>query len=218
MQFLNSFKLFEFLYSLELLEDSPLWWWPNAGSFEVVVGAILTQNTKWENVEKSLQNLYQAQILSKDDNQSLQNLAQIDSVLFSKLIISSGFANQKSIRLKKLCQNILQDFGEFDNFVEYVTSEWLIMQKGIGFETRDAILNYACLKEVMVVDKYSYKLLLKYGYEIEDYHELQEWFTSGVIANFDKILELYAKEISLAQVYARFHGKIVEFAKRGFKA
>ena len=214
----DSFELFKFLHSLNLLCNSPSWWWPNCGDFEVVLGAILTQNTRWENVEKSLQNLYKHQVLlPKDDDYNLQSIANCNPSILSSLIASSGFANQKSARLVKLALNILSDFGDYQTFVQEVDASWLLSQKGIGKESRDCILNYACKREVMVVDKYSYKLLCLYGYELQDYDEIQEWFVAGIENHLDKISALYLEQVSLAQIYARFHGKVVEKAKRGFK-
>lgn len=218
MKFSTSFELFSFLYSLDLLRDSPSWWWPNCGEFEVIIGAILTQNTRWENVQKSFQNLYNHQIIfAHQDQNNLLSIAQSDLSMLSALIAPSGFANQKSQRLKKLAQNILHSFGDYQTFLQEVDQDWLIAQKGIGEESRDAILNYACKRDVMVVDKYTYKLLCSCGYEMQDYGEIQEWLTSGIVKNLDKIAKLYSFEISLAQVYARFHGKIVEFSKRGLR-
>lgn len=218
MKFSNSFELFAFLHSLDLLRDFPSWWWPNCGEFEVIVGTILTQNTRWDNVQKSLQNLYTHSILfPHQDQKNLLSIAQSDLSILASLIAPSGFFNQKSQRLQKLAQNILDSFGDYQNFLQEVSQDWLIEQKGIGAESRDTILNYACKREVMVVDKYTYKLLCSCGYEMQEYHEIQDWLTDGIVQNLDKIAELYPFEISLAQVYARFHGKIVEFSKRGLK-
>lgn len=218
MRFSNSFELFAFLYSLDLLKDSPSWWWPNCGEFEVIIGAILTQNTRWENVQKSFQNLYTHQLIfPHQDQKNLLSIAQSDLSRLAYLIAPSGFANQKSQRLKKLAQNILHSFGDYQTFFQEVNQDWLIAQKGIGEESRDAILNYACQREVMVVDKYTYKLLCSCGYEMQDYCEIQDWLTDGIVQNLDKIAKFYSFEISLAQVYARFHGKIVEFSKRGLR-
>lgn len=209
----DSYDVLVALKKLDLLKDRSSWWWPNALSFEVVVGAILTQNTKWENVEKSLDSLKKHLILS-DDESSLKNIAQIQQDVLASHIVSSGFFNQKSARLIMLCRNILEDFGSFARFVEGVDREWLLSQKGVGKESADSILNYACAKEVMVVDKYTYKFLCALGVEIEDYDELQGWFENGVNANIKGVLELYDNKITLPQIYARFHAKIVEFSKK----
>lgn len=209
----DSYDVLIALKKLDLLKDRSSWWWPNALSFEVVVGAILTQNTKWENVEKSLNSLKVHSILS-DDESSLKNIAQIQQDVLASHIVPSGFFNQKSARLIMLCRNILEDFGSFGGFTEGVDREWLLSQKGVGKESADSILNYACAKEVMVVDKYTYKFLCALGVEIEDYDELQAWFENGLNANIKKTLELYENKITLAQIYARFHGKIVESSKK----
>lgn len=215
MKYQNSFELLSYLKSLNLLDQSPSWWWPNYGSFEVVVGSILTQNTRWENVEKSLQKLHNTGLLSGESERDLLSFTQCDSLLLSSLIASSGFANQKATRLILLSKNILQEFGSFEGFSQEVSGEWLLSQKGIGQESRDCILNYACLREVMVVDRYTQRLLSQIGYEIFEYQELQDWFMSGL--EWGDVYSLYEESMPLAQIYARYHGKIVEFSKRGLR-
>ena len=69
----------------------------------------------------------------------------------------------------------------------------------------------------MVVDKYTAKLLSRFGYEFDSYYDIQTWMVYGINENFDKIKSLYGYEISLNKVYTRFHGKIVEFMKRNPK-
>lgn len=212
----NSYDILTILKSLDLIQKSPSWWWPNAKSFEIVAGTILTQNTRWENVEKSIKSLKEYGILVKNDEESLVNFAHIDRNNLASHISSSGFLNQKSMRLILLSQNILNDFESFDNFIENVDRNWLLNQKGIGKESADSILNYACGRETMVVDKYTYNLLCILGLGIEEYDELQAWFERGIQENLKEVFALYEKDISLAQVYARFHGKIVEFSKKKF--
>jgi len=203
----NSYDLFVFLKNRNLLENSPLYWWPSYGGFETFVGAILTQNTKWENVEKSLSNLKKHEVLN------LEKIAEINMELFIKLITPSGFKNQKSKRLKQMCKNIIEDFGTFENFQENVTRDWLLEQIGIGPESADAILCYACKQEEFVVDSYANKLLQKFGYEFESYEDLKSWIEFGINENLDKISGFYEYEISLNHIYCRLHGKIVEFMK-----
>ncbi|MEO1927678.1 MAG: 3-methyladenine DNA glycosylase [Nautiliaceae bacterium] len=202
MEFSNSYELLIELEKKNLLKNSPKFWWPGFGTFEVVIGAILTQNTKWENVEKALKNL---------KGMELEDIACMDWGYLAELIKPVGFYNQKSKRLILLSKNILRDFGDFETFQSEVDREWLLNQKGVGFESADAILCYACKKEVMVVDAYTKRLLKKYGYEFENYDEMKEWCERGVEENWDKLSSLYEDNLNLC--YARFHGKIVEFIK-----
>ncbi|GHQ72989.1 3-methyladenine DNA glycosylase [Helicobacter pylori] len=211
---LDSFEILKALKSLDLLKNAPAWWWPNALKFEALLGVVLTQNTKFEAVLKSLENLKNAFILENDDETNLKKIAYAEFSKFAECVRPSGFYNQKAKRLINLSENILKDFQSFENFKQEATREWLLDQKGIGKESADAILCYVCAKEVMVVDKYSYLFLKKLGIEIEDYDELQNFFEKGVQENLNSALALYGNTISLAQLYARFHGKIVEFSKQ----
>ena len=139
--------------------------------FEVVVGAILTQNTKWEKVKISLANLKGSGILTLSDDTSLHNLAKIDSI--ENLIAPSGLYRQKSARIIALARAIVKDFGDFASFQQGVSRKWLLERKGIGFESADSILNYACGREIMVVDSYSARLLAGLGWEMESYEDVQ---------------------------------------------
>jgi len=203
----DSYDLFVFLKNKNLLDNSPEFWWPSYGTFETFIGAILTQNTKWTNVEKSLENLH------KHDLVSLEKIANVDLLLFTQLITPSGFKNQKSKRLKQLCQNIIEDFDDFESFQNEVSREWLLEQKGIGPESADSILCYACKQDEFVVDSYANRLLKKFGYEFESYEDLKSWLEFGINENLDKITRFYEFDISLNQIYCRLHGKIVEFMK-----
>lgn len=190
----DSYQLYERLEALDLLKTSPEFWWPNYGSVEVVIGAILTQNTKWSKVEVSLENLHRV------DGVNLEFLATSDLAYLQELIKPSGLYKTKAKYLKTLAQNILEDFGDFEMFCESVSREYLLSQKGIGFESADAILCYACQRDdVMVVDAYSARLMQALGYEFEEYHDLQAWFTSG--CKYDE------------GMFARYHGMIVEYCK-----
>ncbi len=187
-------------------ERDPLWW-PKSGSFEVIVGALLTQQTKWERVEESLENLKKAGRLSLDA------ISTASEPQLAALIKPSGFYNTKAVRLRQLCINIKEDFGDFETFQEEVDRAWLLSQKGIGMESADSILCYACFRPVMVVDSYTSRLLGAVGYTLNDYMSIQEWLHEGIEDNMDVVTALYGGDVSLNYVYARFHGKIVEFAK-----
>jgi len=209
MQIYDSFELLKFLkvekgYLKELRD--PLWWL-GSGSFEVVVGAILTQQTKWQKVEKALDNLKENNLLD------LNSLASCDTKLLATLIKPSGFYNTKAKRLKLLSNNIIRDFGSFEVFQNEVNRDWLLAQKGLGKESSDSILCYACKREVLPVDSYTARVVKTFGYEFEEYDELKEWCERGVLSNLEKIYKIYGEEKPVYEIYARFHGKIVEYAK-----
>ena len=208
MQITNSYELLAALKKLGYIKDErdPLWW-PNALTFEVVVGALLTQQTKWEKVEKSLANLQEAGLMR------LEAIANADLKQLQMLVKPSGFYNTKAKRLQQLCINIREDFGSFEQFQLEVEREWLLAQKGVGEETADSILSYACGREAMVVDSYTQRILGALGYQFESYGEIQNWLTEGLLANLKHISKLYGKELPVSTIYSRFHGKIVEYAK-----
>ncbi len=185
------------LQALNLLEKSPPFWWPNYGSFEVLIGAILTQNISWVNVERSLINLKENDLLD------LHNINTCNLELLKECIKPSGFFNNKSKYIKLLTANIIQEFGDFDTFCFEVGRNWLLQQKGVGNESADAILCYACGRAEMVVDKYTQRLLNALGYEFESYDELKAWCAN---------LHSFSEE-QLPKVYAEFHGMIVEYMK-----
>ncbi len=123
---MNSFELLVLLRKagyLKELRDSK--WWPNSGTYEVVVGAILTQQTKWEKVEKSLENLRKSNI------NSLESISKLDNKTLSTLIKPSGFYNTKAKYLLGISKNIIKDFGSFEKFCLEVERDWLLSQKGI---------------------------------------------------------------------------------------
>ncbi len=195
--------LYRWLESQNLLEQKPQYWWPNYGSFEVVVGAILTQNTKWEKVELSLDNLRRYDLLSLD------KLAACDLPILMELITPSGLYKTKALYLKKLVDAIAIEFCTFEAFKDEVEREWLLLQKGIGPETADSILCYACERPEMVVDAYTARLLRAFGLDYETYDDIKHWCSDGVQLLFD------ADE--LAYRYALLHGMIVEYVKRNSK-
>lgn len=195
----DSWELFTALERLDLLQNSQPLWWPQHGTFEVVVGAILTQNTQWNRVTVSLSNLTQADVLT------LEALSTINIETLMELIRPSGLIKAKAKSIILLCQTILEDFGSFETFADEVTREWLLAQKGIGPETADSILCYACERSVMVVDSYTARLLRAFGYEFENYSDLQEWCEHGVREHCDEAI--------LQRTFAHFHGMIVEYVK-----
>ena len=194
----TSLEIYDYLCKENLLQNSPKYWWPNAGTFEVVVGAILTQNTTWKNVEKSLKNL--------EGFLDLDSFISLHGETLKDKIRPSGFYNQKAPRLLTLAQNIKERFGDFTSFQKEVTREWLLLQHGIGQESADAILCYACLRDEMVVDAYTKRLLKSFHIEFKSYKAYKEFLQEGFKEAFT------CKELPL--IYARYHGMIVEYNKR----
>ena len=211
-QIADSFALLSALKHAGYLQTTrdPLWW-PQSGTEKVVIGALLTQQTKWERVEESLQNLEEKGLCS------LHAIAQTKEETLIPLIRPSGFYNTKAQRLKLLAENITNTFGKFETFQKEVDRTWLLSQKGIGMESADSILCYACHRPVMVVDSYTARLLHALEYTFTDYMEIQEWMHEGIESSTNKVQTLYDEDIPLSAVYARFHGKIVEFAKDHIK-
>ncbi|WP_459828029.1 endonuclease III [Campylobacter concisus] len=183
--------------------------WLGEGTFEVILGAILVQNTNWKNVEKALNNLKN---VGKD---SLEGICALENSELATLIKPSGFYNTKAKRLKTLCQAIRNEFDDFENFKENVSREWLISVKGVGAETCDAILAYACGKPYMVVDAYALRIMAYFDYTFECYDEAAEWFSS---LDYDEIYKfLDSEKFDEVEILKLYHALILEFCKENFK-
>lgn len=177
----------------------PQHWWPAKSRFEVVVGAILTQNTSWVNVTKAIKNIKQKNLLEAE---KLYKLPQAE---LAGLIRPAGYYNVKSGRLKEF----LRFF--FDNYKLNLTRmsasdagqlrKELLAVKGIGPETADSILLYALTKPVFVVDAYTKRVLLRHGIIKEDfdYHRVQDLFMENLRADVKMFNEYHALLVKLAK-------------------
>jgi len=169
------------IYSLLFSFFGPQNWWPGETPFEVMVGAVLTQNTAWTNVEKALISIKKEGLLAFDALESLHR-----AVLAEK-IRPCGYYNLKADRLKNLFSLIRTEYeGDLDFFLRQETQvlrQRLLSVKGIGPETADSILLYAANKPVFVVDAYTYRVLTRHGIITEDegdYHQIQEVFLDSL--------------------------------------
>jgi endonuclease-3 related protein len=136
-------------------------WWPAQSRLEVIVGAYLTQNTNWSNVEKAIANLRRARVLS------VKGLREISLARLQKLVRPSGYFRQKAKKLKTFIRFLDKDYGGsldrmFDQPTEKLRSELLAL-KGVGPETADSILLYAGNHHVLVVDAYTRRILEHHG-------------------------------------------------------
>jgi len=172
-------------------------WWPAKSRFEVIVGAYLTQNTAWTNVEQALANLRSAESLS------VEGIREIPQGRLERLIRPSGYFRQKAQRLKMFV-TFLDDKhgGSLERLFSQPTGklrEELLGLNGVGPETADSILLYAGNHPVFVVDAYTRRILDRHGIlpEKTDYEEIRE--------SFEKALATAAREpeASLANAAAR---------------
>lgn len=190
----------------------PQHWWPADSPFEVMVGAVLTQNTNWQNVKRAIDNL------KLDNLLSLSVLSDLPITLLAEKIRSSGYYNLKAKRLKNLLalfeneiknSNGQQDDGEVINrFFRQDTAvlrQKLLSVKGIGPETADSILLYAGEKSVFVIDTYTYRVLVRHGLigEEADYHEMQALFMDSLEDNAGLYNEYHALLVCLGKAFCK---------------
>ncbi len=173
-------------------------WWPGETKLEIIVGAVLTQQTSWKNVEKAISSIKFVNAMK------LETLANMGLRELESLIRPSGFYRQKARRLKNLLLNMLKDGGveEFLDADAMEIRKKLLGMNGIGKETADSIILYAAEKPIFVIDAYTKRILSRiYGIEESiNYDELQ-----SIVENSIK------KDLIL---YKDFHAQFVELGKR----
>lgn len=175
------------------------YWWPGDTDFEVVVGAVLTQNTNWSNVEKAINNLKTANVFTP------KKLHKIEIDMLAELIKPSGYFNVKAKRLKHFIEWLFQNYnGSLSKLFKLdcaTLREHLLSVNGIGRETADSIILYAAKKPTFVVDAYTKRVLLRHGLVTEDYDY------DAIKAIFEDNLP---EEVSL---YNEYHALIVMVGK-----
>ncbi len=177
----------------------PQHWWPGDTPFEVIVGAILTQNTNWGNVEKAIANLKAEGILSP------KGLRNVNHNHLAMLIRPSGYFNIKAGRLKHFIDYLFKRHGGslkkmFSLDLKALRHE-LLEVKGIGPETADSILLYAGGYPIFVVDAYTVRIFNRLGLLSEDvtYHEVQEIFMDSLPHDVKMFNEYHALIVRLAK-------------------
>ena len=178
-------------------------WWPAESPFEVMVGAILVQNTAWTNAERAIQNLRDADLLSVDRLYAVP-LAELES-----LIRSAGYYRMKTRRLRNLLDHLVEYHGgSIDLFFELDTEtlrQELLSINGIGPETADSILLYAAERPVFVVDSYTSRVLKRHRWieEDADYDVLQSHFHSHMEPDVALYNELHALIVRIGHLHCR---------------
>lgn len=167
-------------------------WWPAETRYEVVVGAILTQNTNWKNVEKALTNLKKRNILNEKE------ILEISLTELEELIRPSGFYKQKAERLKLVTKKWLE-IKEKNLNTNQLRKE-LLSVKGVGKETADSILLYAMDKPIFVIDAYTRRFCKKeLNKEFGEYDIYREFFEKNLPRELD--------------LYKEYHALIVKWGK-----
>ena len=165
--------------------------------WEIIVGAILTQNTSWSNVEKAIENLNRKNLLRID------RIRKAPVARIAELIRPAGYFNQKAERLKLIAKYFSKHFN--DRTIP--SREELLAVKGIGPETADSILLYAFGQPYFVVDAYTRRLFSRLGLIEKDasYDEIQEFFINGLS---------HVRGKKKVEMFKEYHALIVEHAKR----
>ncbi len=209
----------------------PQHWWPAETPFEVIAGAILTQNTSWSNVERALASLRQAEVLSVDGIRTTP-LTELE-----QLVRSSGYYRQKADRLKRFVSFLDERYGcslekMFAMPTQTLRAE-LLSLKGVGHETADSILLFAANHEIFVVDAYTRRILLRHGAvndkaKYDDVRHLVEDALRDVAAAtpsasktsrparmiiHEPSVASQARRSSLGQIYNEMHGLLVQAGK-----
>lgn len=167
-------------------------WWPADTPFEVVVGAVLTQQTRWENVEKAIRNMKENGLMAEEP------LARADLENLEGLVRCTGFYRQKAKRLKHVSTFFYENPGILDKPVDELR-DTLLSLNGVGEETADSIVLYAADKPKFVIDAYTKRICACMGIE-GDYGKLQSLFESSLPVD--------------VPLYKEFHALIVEYGKQ----
>ncbi|MCK7515604.1 MAG: endonuclease III domain-containing protein [Desulfobacterales bacterium] len=177
----------------------PRFWWPADTPFEVCVGAILTQNTNWGNVEKAIANLKRAGLLSPE------GLRDIPTEQLAELIRPAGYFNVKSARLKDFIGWLFSE--QRGGLADIFSGDWkelrvdLLQVRGVGPETCDSILLYAGHKPSFVVDSYTKRLFSRLG-------------LISPTASYDEVRNLFMENLPAdVELFNEYHALIVEHCK-----
>ena len=195
------------IYQLLFDAFGPQHWWPGETPFEVMTGAILTQNTSWINVEKAINNLKNANCLTPE------RLHTLDQQKLAELIRPAGYFNIKAKRLKNFINWLFENYdGQLENLKSINTNrlrEELLRIKGVGYETADSILLYALDRPVFVVDAYTARIAIRHRLIAPeaDYEQLRDLFESNLPKSRKGCLS------ADVQLYNEYHALLVRLGK-----
>jgi endonuclease-3 related protein len=191
------------MFDMMLDHFGPQHWWPGDTEIEIIVGAVLTQNTNWNNVEKAIDNLKRDRLLS------VEALHHISPPALAEKIRPAGYYNIKTGRLKNLIGFLMERYeGNIPEMLKEKTDvlrEGLLSVKGVGPETADSILLYAAKRPLFVIDAYTHRILHRHGMVADhaDYYELQGLFTDNLPEDTKMYNELHALIVRTGKEYCR---------------
>ncbi len=187
------------IYDRLVTHFGPSHWWPGESPLEIMVGAILTQNTSWNNVERAIERLKIEGALSASF------LNQVDERVLSDWIRSTGYYRIKAKRLKNFFRFFISEYqGRTQNMqdqpLEHLRQQ-LLQVNGIGPETADSILLYALGRPIFVVDAYTHRIFSRHQLIDEDisYEDLQAYFMDHLPSD--------------PQLYNEYHALLVRLGK-----
>ncbi|WP_292520757.1 endonuclease III domain-containing protein [Methanoculleus sp.] len=172
-------------------------WWPAETAFETMIGAILAQNVSWTNAAQAVRNLEGAGMLDP------HLLAAADAADIARLIIPSRYYNQKAERIREFSRVYVTEFGADPAVMAAVETgalrERLLALRGLGKETVDSILLYACKKPVFVVDAYTRRIFSRYGLLPEEasYDRTQLLFSENLAPDVELFNDYHAQIVRL---------------------
>ncbi|MCL0033703.1 hypothetical protein M1M99_02690 [Thermodesulfovibrionales bacterium] len=191
------------IYDRLYLFYGPQQWWPGDSPFEIAVGAILTQNTNWSNVEMAIKNLKREKALNA------KTLHDLPIEKLASIIKPAGYFNVKARRLKAFIEFLVNNYnGSMEGMKEEETDplrENLLNIHGIGHETADSILLYALNKPVFVIDVYTKRVLSRHGimdYNV-NYGEYQYLFHQELDKDIHLFNEYHALFVKTGKDYCR---------------
>lgn len=206
---MNDAELSHRLFDRMLAAAGPRHWWPcepgapNCGRDEMIIGAVLTQNTAWQNVEQALA------VLRRENRLDLQKLALMAPESIAPLIRPAGYYNLKAKRLSAVARFFAPQgryrFDELEKLEDGELREALLDVFGVGRETADSILLYALKRRTFVIDAYTLRVGRRHGIftDATDYETARAWFTQHAPATVEQYNEYHALIVWIGKNYCK---------------
>lgn len=191
------FEIYEKLHE----RFGPQDWWPCIGEsnkeLEICIGAILTQNTSWNNVEKAIKNLVGNNTLN------IEKLRGIEEHRLAAIVKSAGYFNQKAKKIKNFVNFVYENYkGSLNALLSLNIPKLraeLLRVNGIGKETADSIVLYAANKPIFVVDAYTKRIMSRFGFKEKSYEDLQNLFMGNLKQDNKRFNEYHALLVKLGK-------------------